>query len=610
MRAFAGGRFQHARAQALPAHLHQAEAGNAADLDPRPVAFQRVFQRAFDLPVVGVVLHVNEVDHHQAGHVAQAQLARDFLGRFEVGGQGRLLDPVFLGRTAGVDVDRDERLGRVDDQVAAALQLHDRVVHRAQLILRAIALEQGDRVGIGLHPPGVAGHQELHELLRRAVAGFALDHDFLDLAVVDVADRPLDQVAVRMDQRGGAGGKRLLADLVPQAREIVEVALDLGLGALEAGRADDQPHRARQLEIADDLLQPLAIAGAGNLARDAAAVAAVGHQHGVAAGEAEVGRQRGTLVAAFFLDHLDQQDLPALDHVLDLVAAAQRLAPGADLVHFLGPRAALALAAAATPAAAARTVAFFLVVAVVVAIVVAIRDLAFLDRGDLVLLGRVDFLDPVLGEFLDQRFAGLVVGVVLVARNVAAFLFLGAQARFFLGSLGLFGQELFAVFLRDLVVVGVDLAEGEEPVPVAAEIDEGRLEAGFDPGYLGEVDIALDLPMFGGFEIKFLDPVALEHRHPRFFRVARIDKHARCHVKISVRVRAGCRRPGSSAQISGIRRSPGDGRQCRTGRREPFRGAGMMCLQSCECACVAPPGPPARRRPPVAGWSCSGRGFS
>jgi hypothetical protein len=48
-----------------------------------------------------------------------------------------------------------------------------------------------------------------------------------------------------------------------------------------------------------------------------------GHQHAIAAGEAQIGGERRALVAALFLDDLDQQHLTAADHVLDLVAAAQ-----------------------------------------------------------------------------------------------------------------------------------------------------------------------------------------------------------------------------------------------------------------------------------------------
>ena len=69
------------------------------------------------------------------------------------------------------------------------------------------------------------------------------------------------------------------------------------------------------------LLHALAVGRVGDLARNAAATAGVGHQHAVAAGQRQVGGERGALVAALFLDDLDQQDLPALDHFLDLVLA-------------------------------------------------------------------------------------------------------------------------------------------------------------------------------------------------------------------------------------------------------------------------------------------------
>jgi hypothetical protein len=62
---------------------------------------------------------------------------------------------------------------------------------------------------------------------------------------------------------------------------------------------------------------------------------------------------------------------------------------------------------------------------------------------------------------------------------------LGLLALFLLaGLLGLHGQQALPVGDGDLVVVGVDLAEGEEAVAVAAELDEGGLEAWFDPDHL------------------------------------------------------------------------------------------------------------------------------
>src|SRR5262249_15334583 len=46
---------------------------------------------------------------------------------------------------------------------------------------------------------------------------------------------------------------------------------------------------------------------------------------------------------------------------------------------------------------------------------------------------------------------------------------------------------------RDLVVVGMDFAEGKEAMAVAAIFDESGLEGRFDPCDLGEVDIAAQL---------------------------------------------------------------------------------------------------------------------
>ena len=500
------------------------------------------------------MLHVDEVDHDEAGHVTQPQLAGDFPGGFKIGVKRGRLDPVLLGGAARVDVDRHQRLGRVDDQVAAGLQLHHRIIHRAQLIFGAIALEQRDRIGIGLHPPRVTGHQHFHEGFGRLVAILALDDDFLDFLVVDVPDRALDEVTVRMDQRRRRRGEGLFADLVPDAGEIVEVTLDLGLGAAHASGAHDQAHRLGQLEIGDHVFQALAIAGRADLAADPAAAGAVGHQHGVTAGKAQIGCERRALVAAFFLDDLDKQHLAALDDVLDLVAATQRHALGAHFVDLLGAAAAAlavgaiisalaALTAAATAIAAAILFGFFggsfaalaiVAVLVVRAIIVQaiivpriFRRRAAFEGGDVVLVGGVDFLDAVFGKVFGKGSAAVVLGVVFFAGRDALVLFLGAQTLFFLGGFGFFSQQGVAVSLGDLIVVGMDFAEGKEAVAVTAEVDESCLQRRFDPGYLGEIDIAFDLLVFGRFKIEFFNPVALHDRYPGFFRVARVDEHAR-----------------------------------------------------------------------------------
>ena len=106
--------------------------------------------------------------------------------------------------------------------------------------------------------------------------------------------------------------------------------------------------------------------------------------------------------------------------------------------------------------------------------------------------------------------------------------------------LGLLAEQRLTILLGDLVVIGVDLAEGQEAVAVAAIVDERRLQGRLDPGHLGKIDIPLELLVLGGFEIKFLDPVSLEHRHPGLFLVARVDQHAHGHQTVSTR--AACSR--------------------------------------------------------------------
>ncbi len=130
MRARLGRSFENAGAKALAAHFHQPEAGDAPDLDPRPVVLQRVLHRFLDFADVARLLHVDEVDDDKARHVAKPKLPGNLGCRLEIGGVGRLLDIVLARRAARVDVDRHQGLGGIDDEITAGLQLDDRLVHR------------------------------------------------------------------------------------------------------------------------------------------------------------------------------------------------------------------------------------------------------------------------------------------------------------------------------------------------------------------------------------------------------------------------------------------------------------------------------------------------
>src|SRR5579885_1452284 len=490
MRARLGRRLAQRRAQPLPRHLEQAERADAADLDAGPVVLQSLLQPALHRAVVAVLLHVDE-----PGKVAQAQLPGDLVGGFEIGAQRRLFDVALARRAAGIDVDRDQRLGLVDDDVAAGAELGDRRVDRVDLALDLVAVEQPDlRVAVRLHPLGVARHQHAHEGFGGLVAFFALDQHLVDVAGVEVADRALDQVAFLVDQRRRARFERQVANLVPQPQQIFVVALDLGLGALGPGGADDDPDAFGDVEVFENLLQPAAVGHAGDLARHPAAAAGIRHQHAVAPGERQVGGQRRPLVAALFLDDLHQHDLPALDHLLDLVAAR---GPGALALLLV----LLALLAGQHLVAAQR--------------LFAAQRLDAFDLG---------------GELLARRGGLRLAGLDQLARRRVE---LGAlrlrQFRRAVRRGAALRLARRAIADRNAVVVRMDLVEGEKPVPVAAVIDKGGLQRRLYAGDLREIDVSLDLPLGRRFEIELVEAVAAEHHDPSLLGVGGIDKHASCH---------------------------------------------------------------------------------
>ncbi len=130
--------------------------------------------------------------------------------------------------------------------------------------------------------------------------------------------------------------------------------------------------------------------------------------------------------------------------------------------------------------------------------------------------------------------------------------------------LGLERQQALAVGDGDLVVIGVDLVEGEEAVAVAAVLDEGGLQRGLHPHHAREVDVALERKPIGGLEIELLDSGAVHHDHPGLFRVGRVDQHALGH--------------GMDAPRRGLARSIGRARGGQEGKGA--RGADGGCREA------------------------------
>ncbi len=97
------------------------------------------------------------------------------------------------------------------------------------------------------------------------------------------------------------------------------------------------------------------------------------------------------------------------------------------------------------------------------------------------------------------------------------------------GLLRLHGEEALPVGDRDLVVVGMDFAESEEAVAVAAVFDERRLKARLYPYHLGEIDISLELLLGRCLDVEILKPRSVQNHDTGLFRVRGVDQHALGH---------------------------------------------------------------------------------
>ena len=254
--------------------------------------------------------------------------------------------------------------------------------------------------------------------------------------------------------------------------------------------------------------------------------------------------RRRALAAAFLLGDLHQQNLTPLDHLLDAVAALQNGGVhggfGAFPLVVAGP-------ARQTPASppggrgrrgggwrafVARLVA--VVVRLIAARLIAARLVAVVAAGGTRL---IVFARGLVGPFVSP-FVGLIVvpfGGQAVLRHQA----------------GLFGGQLFPVGRGNLEVIGVDLAEGQEAVAVAAVIDERRLQRRLHPDHLGQIDIALELGLQGEFDVEFLKVTSIGDHHAGFFPLAGVDQHAFGHEESMVGgERAGRRCPGVATAIA------------------------------------------------------------
>ena len=139
------------------------------------------------------------------------------------------------------------------------------------------------------------------------------------------------------------------------------------------------------------------------------------------------------------------------------------------------------------------------------------------DGGRLPILGDLDHL--ALYPLAAATAPGIAMARAATAGALLG-LFLGLAVRPLVGL-----DQGLPVGDRNLIIIRVNFAEGQEAVPVAAVFDEGGLQRRFDAGDLGKIDVAAKLLALCGLEIEFFNAVATDHDDPGFFRVGGIDQH-------------------------------------------------------------------------------------
>src|SRR5579862_4027437 len=160
----------------------QAEIVKLKRLRRGAVVAEFFLQGLHDALTVAALVHVDEVDDDDATEIAQADLADDFFDGIDIG----LDDGVFETRRfadvlAGVDVDRDQRFGLVDDDVAAALEPDFRLERLVHLLFQAELFEQGRFFGVELYALHHLGLEAVEETEDALVLGFGVDPDDAEL---------------------------------------------------------------------------------------------------------------------------------------------------------------------------------------------------------------------------------------------------------------------------------------------------------------------------------------------------------------------------------------------------------------------------------------------
>ena len=318
-RADNAGGFTQARPQPLSGQLKQAKARDATQLDTGPVSLQGIAHAVFHIALIACRPHVDEVHHDQAADITQAQLAGDFIRRFQVGVQGGFLNVRALGGPGGVDIDGYQRFGGIDDNGTTGRQFHFTLEGGLDLGFDLEAGKERGLIAVQLDLVLEVLHDLLHEALGLVVDFFGVDQDFANVLAQIIANGADDDVGFLVDQEGRLAFPGGIINGIPQLQQVVQVPLQFFGATAQPCGANNDPHFIGDGQRAQGFLELLAFLTL-NATGNTAGPGVVGHQYQIAAGQADEGGEGGAFIAALFFGHLDNDFLAFLDDFLDVDA--------------------------------------------------------------------------------------------------------------------------------------------------------------------------------------------------------------------------------------------------------------------------------------------------
>ena len=215
-------------ARAFARQLNQAQRGDLADRNLRMVTLDTLLERTQHLALMLGLGHVDEVDDDDPPEISEPQMTCDGLRRLEIGLVDGLLEVPVPHEASRVDVDGRHRLGLIEDQVAAGLQLDLPLQRTMNFVLGGVEIEYRPFAGIMLQ----AGEQLGRELCSKTPGPsgkffLRIDPDLLGSRQGNVTNGSKHQREIFMNQRRRAARLQTGLDRLPHALEKDHVRFQL-----------------------------------------------------------------------------------------------------------------------------------------------------------------------------------------------------------------------------------------------------------------------------------------------------------------------------------------------------------------------------------------------